>query len=640
MNNYLNLQTTNNFTPELLKTKKQWVLRDENKVPYNPNEPTAKASVSNPDTWATYDVAIAALNNNPHCVGLGFVITSEDDIVVIDLDHCIDETGEITPLAQDVLSIIGVDTYMEVSQSGTGIHIFLRGKKNTKLSKKGEIEVYDNKRYIAMTFNAIYATEPSDKQTELDLICDKFLENVCNVSTNTPVSVNSTMHHANSANIISLIKAEGTAKYVDLINGKWEAHYKSQSEADLALMQKANYYSCGDPSVMKEVWKASGLYRDKLDRDDYIERTIEKAISSCTAHNVANKTTPSSNAFSVISMKEFMETELEKPLFIIDNLISEGLIFLSARPKIGKSFFVTQLGYAVATGTDFLGYPTQKTDVLFFDFEAGEIVRQARNNSQFSDTNVESFMYYKDDNPPKLGKGFEDRLEATLCATPSIKLVIIDMIAQLRTIHNSKSNYDGVYTEFTLLKAIAQKYHVAILLVHHSPKGSRDNDPISGTFGSVAHSGVADTLLLLNNTRKKDIYTLSVTGKNVPAIDLELVYNETTWSRLIGPTSACDEIKKNLVKTIKHALSTGTSRLRCQQILDLSKEIGCEIPSTATSLGMNIHSYYAYIKESGLEMRIDQKNSEKYYVFSNISASSTSFEVVNTPEGYEGQVIV
>src|SRR3954453_10322739 len=116
--------------PAKLLPLRQWICwrleeRDgkPTKVPVNP--PTGRlASGSDPATWSTFADALYSPNNTGT---LGFVFTSGDPYCGIDLDGCRDpETGAIKPWAQDIIDRFG--SYTEVSQSGGGIHIIVKGK--------------------------------------------------------------------------------------------------------------------------------------------------------------------------------------------------------------------------------------------------------------------------------------------------------------------------------------------------------------------------------------------------------------------------------------------------------------------------------------------------------------------------------
>src|SRR5829696_6807830 len=71
--------------------------------------------------------------------GLGFVFTPEDDLCGVDLDKCLDpETGELEGWAQKVIGEL--DSYTEISPSGTGVHVLVRGELPSGRNRKGRFE--------------------------------------------------------------------------------------------------------------------------------------------------------------------------------------------------------------------------------------------------------------------------------------------------------------------------------------------------------------------------------------------------------------------------------------------------------------------------------------------------------------------
>lgn len=138
--------------PTELKALDQWVGWNSTKFPINVRIGN-KAEVDNPNTWSPFGKVQEAVLGGKY-KGAGFVLTESDPYVIIDLDHVINlETGEILPWAQDIID--RMDSYTEVSQSGTGIHIIIRGKKpGIKCKRKdGQVEIYEKKRYFALTGN-------------------------------------------------------------------------------------------------------------------------------------------------------------------------------------------------------------------------------------------------------------------------------------------------------------------------------------------------------------------------------------------------------------------------------------------------------------------------------------------------------
>jgi len=87
--------------PDELKAAEAWVCCDEEKVPLSatPSGAVYAGSSTDPKTWRDYDTAYAAWRDNQWSfAGVGRVIRDTEDLVGVDLDHCLDpDTGEITP---------------------------------------------------------------------------------------------------------------------------------------------------------------------------------------------------------------------------------------------------------------------------------------------------------------------------------------------------------------------------------------------------------------------------------------------------------------------------------------------------------------------------------------------------------------
>ena len=161
--------------PTDLRERKAWVCwrletRDgrPTKVPYSPVT-GRRSSSTDPSTWATLDATLDAVDAYS---GLGIMFS--DGLMGIDLDHCRDkETGELTDWA---LSIVKeMDTYTEISPSGTGLHILFFGVKPEGKNKRaygdgGEIEVYDRARYFTFTGEHLPGTPSTveERQEQLE----------------------------------------------------------------------------------------------------------------------------------------------------------------------------------------------------------------------------------------------------------------------------------------------------------------------------------------------------------------------------------------------------------------------------------------------------------------------------------------
>ena len=163
MNRYENI-------PAELRELKQWVCANaDSKVPMQANRPYA-ASSTNPDTWASFEDALWAVEHGYYDY-LGFVF-NDNGIVGIDLDDAI-VNGLLSPLAAEIYALCG--SYSEISKSGTGLHIFVKGdipfKGKNNLSG---LEMYKTARFFIMTGNMIGIKYIATNQAGLDVIVAKY----------------------------------------------------------------------------------------------------------------------------------------------------------------------------------------------------------------------------------------------------------------------------------------------------------------------------------------------------------------------------------------------------------------------------------------------------------------------------------
>ncbi len=149
----LNTEEMLDNIPEELRRRPQWVAwkleqreGKPTKVPYIAGG-VGRADTTDLMTWRTFEQAVTALETGRYN-GIGFVFCSGDHYTGIDLDDCRDpETGELEAWAEKVVEDFG--GYAEVSQSGTGVHIIVKGK--TPNAKRGQVEAYSIERFFVMT---------------------------------------------------------------------------------------------------------------------------------------------------------------------------------------------------------------------------------------------------------------------------------------------------------------------------------------------------------------------------------------------------------------------------------------------------------------------------------------------------------
>jgi putative DNA primase/helicase len=101
-------------------------------------------------TWSTFEEAVEAYEHGQYA-GLGFVFCSGDPYTGVDLDNCVDENEQIVPWAIEIARCL--DGYTELSATGSGLHIIVRGDVPNR--RKGDIEVYSSKRFFTVTGHVV-----------------------------------------------------------------------------------------------------------------------------------------------------------------------------------------------------------------------------------------------------------------------------------------------------------------------------------------------------------------------------------------------------------------------------------------------------------------------------------------------------
>ena len=141
--------------PAELKALNQWVVWKGVKVPYDPTASNSKASVTEPQTWGTFEQACVAYAEGGW-LGIGFVFNGSG-IVGVDLDKCVVD-GKPSAEALAILEELEAG-YIEISPSGSGLHAFGYGENLEagvrRIHNNVNVELYSAGRYFTVTGHAI-----------------------------------------------------------------------------------------------------------------------------------------------------------------------------------------------------------------------------------------------------------------------------------------------------------------------------------------------------------------------------------------------------------------------------------------------------------------------------------------------------
>ncbi|WP_066634459.1 phage NrS-1 polymerase family protein [Desulfolucanica intricata] len=245
------------------------------KVPFDPKTGRA-ASSTDPATWRTFGQAVAASKNGGGYAGIGFVLNG-GPFVGVDLDYCRNpETGDIQAWAWEIVQKL--NTYTEISPSGKGLRMLLKGELKNPGRRKGKIECYVTGRFLTVTGHRVEGTPAAVMDRQQEILA--FHESVFGKQ-KPPAKKQPPTQQATGLLSDDDIIARAKPGKDEVLARLWAGDisgYPSQSEADQALCNKLAFYTGKDPEQMDRLFRQSGLYRQKWEREDYRNRTIGKAM--------------------------------------------------------------------------------------------------------------------------------------------------------------------------------------------------------------------------------------------------------------------------------------------------------------------------------------------------------------------------
>ncbi|MFC7198499.1 hypothetical protein [Halospeciosus flavus] len=292
--------------PEGVREREQWVCwREEDrdgkptKIPVTPGA-GGFASSTESDTWSDFETALE-YTETEHADGVGFVFTDDDPIVGVDLDNCRDpETGDVDDAARDIIERL--DSYTEVSPSGTGYHVLIKGELPDGRNRRGSVELYDTARFFTVTGDHVERTpnRVARRQDALAAIHREYVQDTERATASESEQRDGTDDEPTATDTVDadvdvdladevlLEKARNASngeKFERLWNGN-TVGYDSQSEADMALCCLLAFWTGGDQTQMDQLFRESELLREKWDEVHYAdgstygEKTIERSIAT------------------------------------------------------------------------------------------------------------------------------------------------------------------------------------------------------------------------------------------------------------------------------------------------------------------------------------------------------------------------
>lgn len=289
-------------------------------------------------------------------------------------------------------------------------------------------------------------------------------------------------------------------------------------------------------------------YKDNEIITDSKEQFNQQATNNLTV----NMTTAGENDLQTISMEELYDTAYPPRVPIVEGLIFNGTYLFVGAPKVGKSFFMAQLGYHVSMGIPLWGFPVTKGTVLYLALE-DDYARLQRRLSKMFGMEGSSNLHFATQSKA-LNQGLEEQLHKFVKEHEDARLIIIDTLQKVREASGDKLSYGNDYEIVTKLKRFSDQYGICLLVVHHTRKmeSSDSFDMISGTNGLL---GAADgAFIMQKEKRTENKAVLEVAGRDQQDQRLFLNFNreQCVWELTKSET----ELWKEPVDSVLESLAT------------------------------------------------------------------------------------
>lgn len=143
------------------------------------------------------------------------------------------------------------------------------------------------------------------------------------------------------------------------------------------------------------------------------------------------------NELITVTAEELMDRQFLPRHSVIDHFLPTGTFILSGQPKIGKSFLMLMLCWCVSEGKPFLGFDTQRSEVLYLTLEDTDARIQERLSRMFDNTDWDGSRLHLTFRTTQNGEDLIQQLQNFVFEHPETRLIVIDTLYLAREGGNS-----------------------------------------------------------------------------------------------------------------------------------------------------------------------------------------------------------
>jgi len=294
-------------------------------------------------------------------------------------------------------------------------------------------------------------------------------------------------------------------------------------------------------------------------------------MSSTNVDDLLRQATQSAQAKPIgMSGTELMATDFPDPPWLVDELIPLGFTILAGPPKKGKSWFALELALSICMDDKFLGRKTTAGKVLYVAFEDGPTRMKNRMRRQGWPQRAADNITVVFGREFHENFGSKDGIDKFIAyiKTGGYVLVVIDTVARAFQVRDW-NDAAAVIPVLGPLQELAIEDSISILACDHHNK-LRSLDLVLDLAGTVAKSGVADTLIGLYREQGKPGARLVVTGRDVEDVTLEIEFDALSgcWQP-VDPSPKITQQQQEVLDALQELGGEST-------LGDLAKAIGCD----------------------------------------------------------------
>lgn len=528
--------------PRWLNWNFAWDGKKQQKKPYQGNGQLSSSTDST--LWVDFSTAVAIADRRNYGIGITF---NGDGNIGIDIDDCRHpETGELKPWALYIVKVL--DTYTEISPSGTGVKLFRRGKLPDRFTNKhprpdgtGEVEIFDNGRYFTVTGRSLPGTpdDVQDRPDELLAVYD-LVSGWRSRTSSTPTPAlppREEMSDDRATALAALAVLDPSCHYEDWLRIGMALHSVDPSPLMcaeyVAWSRNSDKFADGQCEAKWRSFGGEGVgigtlckMADQVNRSWRPARTRDSSPAGLTDEYIDSLQDNSGEQYeSAQPDDDLPDSEIKRApkllirsagalvrefvqmrRMLIDGLLRSGEVMnVIAPPKLGKSWLVLSLVLCVAAGLQWLArFSTRRGSVLLVDNELHPETLADRL------PRVAMAMGLKPED-------YEDRI-SIICLRGKLMdlkvlshelmhiepgtydLIVLDAWYRLQPA-GSDENANGDVTQlYNLLESVSDRIGSAFVCIHHTSKGNQSDKSVTDVgSGAGAQARAADTHMVMRH---------------------------------------------------------------------------------------------------------------------------------------------